>query len=330
MRRKMRILSGLPGCGKSTHARMLIENNGNPYGLYKWARINYDQLRWFDSSGHPKEYVFSKQAENKIKELAMQNAREYAARNYDLIIDNTNLNEHAKQPWIQLANELKMECEVYTFYTPLDECLRRNDFRSGWARVPRPVIERMALWNGFIDWPDKELVLVDMDGTLADLTHRREYVDGVCYGCIYQCYESVVKNSEEQEIICSQCQGTGKAKKNWDKFFGAASKDTLIKPTAEWVKSLAGKYYVCIVSGRPIDKAGQATIDWLVKYDIPFDRIFMRNSGDRRPDDIVKKEILDKLPKEKIAFVIDDRPRVIRMWRENGLKCYDVGDGKEF
>ena len=44
-----------------------------------------------------------------------------------------------------------------------------------------------------------------------------------------------------------------------------------------------------------------------------------------------KADILKYLPKEKIAFVIDDRPSVIRMWRENGLSVIPVrGACEEF
>ena len=48
----------------------------------------------------------------------------------------------------------------------------------------------------------------------------------------------------------------------------------------------------------------------------------MRAGQDRREDSIIKKEILDKMPKAKIELVLDDRPRVIRMWRDNGLEVY--------
>ena len=60
----------------------------------------------------------------------------------------------------------------------------------------------------------------------------------------------------------------------------------------------------------------------------------MRAGGDYRHDDIVKQEILNSIlgwiPKEQIEYVVDDRPRVIRMWRANGLLCHDVGPGTEF
>ncbi len=57
----------------------------------------------------------------------------------------------------------------------------------------------------------------------------------------------------------------------------------------------------------------------------------MRRSGDNRPDEIVKKEILDTLlNKDSVIRVYDDRPKVVRMWRAEGLEVVDCGDGVEF
>jgi hypothetical protein len=57
----------------------------------------------------------------------------------------------------------------------------------------------------------------------------------------------------------------------------------------------------------------------------------MREDGDHRPDDEVKEDILNThFDKGRIELVIDDRPRVIRMWQRHGLKVLDVGDGVEF
>ncbi len=58
----------------------------------------------------------------------------------------------------------------------------------------------------------------------------------------------------------------------------------------------------------------------------------MRRSGDKRPDTEVKQQIYDTYFKDKynIAYVIDDRPSVIQMWRSNGLEVIDVGEGVDF
>jgi hypothetical protein len=100
------------------------------------------------------------------------------------------------------------------------------------------------------------------------------------------------------------------------------------------------------VSARP-EKYREMTEDWLARNNmlpvrssaymlssaanIPYEALLLRLDGDSRDDTITKKQILDMyLDKEAIHTVIDDRPSVIRMWRENDLPVIDVGDGVEF
>ena len=59
----------------------------------------------------------------------------------------------------------------------------------------------------------------------------------------------------------------------------------------------------------------------------------MRKDGDYRKDTIVKGEMYDQMLADgyEPTMVFDDRPSVLRMWREiDGLKVIDVGDGLEF
>ena len=55
----------------------------------------------------------------------------------------------------------------------------------------------------------------------------------------------------------------------------------------------------------------------------------MRKSSDSRGDQIVKSEILEKeiLPKYNVKLVLDDREKVVRMWRDKGLTCLQVDWG---
>lgn len=120
--------------------------------------------------------------------------------------------------------------------------------------------------------------------------------------------------------------GVGKTKKgefDWENFFGCIP----YYPTNEWCVRLTQIYYqmgfvVYIVSGRPGEYRMQ-TEKWLSKYSIPYDFLHMRPEGDKRPDEVVKQEILDTLlpKKDLIEFVVDDRQAVVDMWRANGLTC---------
>ena len=57
----------------------------------------------------------------------------------------------------------------------------------------------------------------------------------------------------------------------------------------------------------------------------------MRADDDYRPDYEVKAEMLKTMRDSgfdpKIA--VDDRPSVVKMWRDEGLTCFDVGGWSE-
>lgn len=138
--------------------------------------------------------------------------------------------------------------------------------------------------------PNAKIVLVDMDGTLADVSHRLHFIRG---------------------------------KKNWKQFFRAMDQDPPVTTVVEWVQKLAEDHDIVIVTGRPEDYV-KNTEAWLQKFGVPYSRILMRRNGDHRPDHIVKKELLAQVDCSRVAFVIDDRPSVCDMWRDCGLKVYQV------
>ena len=54
----------------------------------------------------------------------------------------------------------------------------------------------------------------------------------------------------------------------------------------------------------------------------------MRPKDDYRKDNIIKKEILDKIRSQyNVLFAYDDRNQVVDMLRENGIKVFQVEDG---
>ena len=63
-----------------------------------------------------------------------------------------------------------------------------------------------------------------------------------------------------------------------------------------------------------------------------FERTYFRSNKDFREDIEVKSDMLNKMRKHGYdpVMAFDDRPSVIRMWRERGLVVADVGYGKEF
>jgi len=89
---------------------------------------------------------------------------------------------------------------------------------------------------------------------------------------------------------------------------------------------------IVFCTGRE-DICRNQSIEWIRKHifmsDIAPVEIYMRGSGDRRPDHVVKLEILRNmiLPKHNIWFILDDRDSVVKMWRDEGLTCLQVAEG---
>jgi predicted kinase len=91
-------------------------------------------------------------------------------------------------------------------------------------------------------------------------------------------------------------------------------------------------YEIILMSGRD-GKFRDQTEQWLADNGIPYHQLFMRNEGDKRKDNIVKRELYDTFvaPFYNVLFVLDDRPQVCRMWRaELGLTVFQVAENWEF
>jgi phosphoglycolate phosphatase-like HAD superfamily hydrolase len=149
-------------------------------------------------------------------------------------------------------------------------------------------------------------VIFDLDGTLADITKRREM----------------------------STKDNGKI--DWDVFFEPNNIwfDLPNEPVITMAQLLSDKHRIVIFSGR-----SKATKDetkrWLKKFDVPFDVIKMRPTSNEwkfMPDDELKQHWLDLLfkdeKKQDILCVFDDRQKVVDMWRRNGITCFQVDDGK--
>ena len=147
-------------------------------------------------------------------------------------------------------------------------------------------------------------VIFDLDGTLALIDDRR--------------------------AISTKDNG----KMDWDTFFNP---DNIQLDKPNWPVILMAQmlknagHSIVIFSGR--SKATKdATRDWLKSFDIPFDVLKMRpTDGGLKwmKDDLLKKKWLDDLfpNTDDIICVFDDRDKVVQMWRDNGIACFQVADG---
>jgi len=69
------------------------------------------------------------------------------------------------------------------------------------------------------------------------------------------------------------------------------------------------------------------TIDWLEAFNVPYDHLRMRATGDFTPDEEMKRQWIEEYKLEHILCVFDDRKKVVDMWRSLGLTRFPVAPG---
>ena len=151
-------------------------------------------------------------------------------------------------------------------------------------------------------------IFVDIDGTIADLTHRVHHIAND-------------KSSEQ---------------KDWEAFYRDIDKDRPILPTIDLVRTLKAKgWFIILITGRDCARRA-STEEWLERHAVPWDALLMRPLGDHASDVKIKRAWLKKMRDGELVFenialpelVIEDRRKVVDMWREEGLIALhcDVGD----
>ncbi|WP_323016509.1 hypothetical protein [Castellaniella sp.] len=151
----------------------------------------------------------------------------------------------------------------------------------------------------------KPLYIFDLDGTLADLSHRKHFI------------------------------GCSRGEQKWDSFYAHCHADEPIWPVIDTLNALKSSGAdVWIFSGRS-DWVREETRYWLELNTALTGReletcLMMRRDGDYTPDDKLKESWLNNMlevDRQRLVAVFDDRDRVVAMWRANGVRCFQVAPG---
>ena len=125
----LKIMIGIPGSGKTSYARSILQNESTVY-------LSSDQIR-IDMFG------YESQTDNEKVFNRMRNETLLALKSgYDVIYDATNLSKKRRKTIITETKKLDAEVEAYLFCTPINIILERNIIRSE-RKLPWDKLEQM-------------------------------------------------------------------------------------------------------------------------------------------------------------------------------------------
>lgn len=289
------IVRGVPSCGKTTWAREWVEKD--PAARARVSRADIDAMaggEWsLERALRTRDAVIS----------ALLKA------GVDVVVDDIHLSDTSVESVLKVARAHNATVLVYDMTNvPLDEVLRRNanrdrpvheDVIAGYHRTfikdqqfPLPMPQREAEPDEpvlYVPIDGPATYLVDIDGTLALRGDRGPF--------------------------------------DWER----VGEDRPNEPVIQLLEALdrTGLFQFLFLSGRS-ELCRDLTEQWLAEeVDVDYGRLFMREAGDNRPDQVVKQEIFDREIRERynVVGVFDDRNKVVAMWRSLGLQVFQVADG---
>lgn len=215
------------------------------------------------------------------------------ANGKDVIVDDTNFAPKHEERLRELACTMEAEFEVKFIDTPLRDCIKNDLHRLN--SVGEKVIRRM--YNQYMNTESPRVVPVcgadnaiicDLDGTLCLHNGRSPYDTEKC--------EQDGINWPVWELLF----------RNWAKkiIFVSGRDEQYREKTTNWLKT---------------------HLEWLKDWEL-----YMRPHDNREDDSIVKRALFDQYIRGKynVDFVLDDRTRVVDMWRSLGLTCFQVAEGE--
>ena len=317
---RLTILRGLPGSGKSTHARAMERALGA-------VVLSRDSMRdMLHPSGH--EGVLTSVEENIISDTLRAIAVRLLGEGREVVIDATNLRDKYVREWARVAHGRGHRFDIGDFRgTALQVCLERNAQRE--RPVPEEVIrdmhQRFVKGRDFLADNQRitNEVLAGIDAK-PELEPAPEYDPRLLDAYIFDLDGTLALKHESRDIY-------------------DASKAYLDYPNKPVVNILnvlafddctadrrAGEVTIYCTARHEQDRA--ATVAWLERH-TPFDPehgdlLLMRQEKGVK-DSKIKLDLYNEHIRGKynVLGIWDDRQQVVDMWRELGLQVYQVAPG---
>ncbi|MGC8480437.1 MAG: hypothetical protein ACP5PJ_02725 [Acidimicrobiales bacterium] len=143
---------------------------------------------------------------------------------------------------------------------------------------------------------NKKAIVCDIDGVLADATHRQH----------------LVTTSNPQ----------------WREFFEGCGDDPLIPSTRLLLMAVESSHVKILLTARPL-YVMTTTMEWLDQHDVPWDVLIMRDHGNYDSARNFKADEVDRIRAHGLdpQFALEDDPRNVEMFVSKGVPCLHVYSG---
>jgi predicted kinase len=255
---------------------------------------------------------------------------ERARRRRFTAIDATNLTPRERRRFLGVARAHDLPSVAVVFGLPRETCRRQAAGRTGRV-VPEEVLDEQYTTfrrhlPALADEPFDDIVVFTSSDALDDVEVARVSDDRRVPSPTAEPDEPPLPPAVVIDLDGTLTSAAWRVRhlegrrKDWPRFFAGMAHDAPVRPLIELTGWIAEQATVVLLTGRPDDHE-PVIRRWLADHGVPYERLLMRASGDRRPDTVVKRERYrrDIAPHHDVRLVIDDRPGVIEMWREEGL-----------
>jgi predicted kinase len=287
---------GWSGSGKTTWAREWLQESPDTRLI-----ISRDDLR---SSLFAGEGILSNTQEKLITATQRDIAKLALESGRDVVLHDTNLRARFLKDWADFADDIGADFEVKDFEVDVETCIQRNSSR--FRVVPEDVIRTQARkwpfpWTTIQARPKGNLniepyevaedleyiVLVDIDGTIADMQDRHPFD-----------LTKVSGDLPKEEII----NIVQLLNRDYKVIFFTGREDVCHDDTLAWLEKNVSLNHPVELHMRATDDKRR---DSIVKLEM------------------FNKHVRGRY---NVAAVVDDRRQVCEMWHALGLPLFRVGD----
>lgn len=294
---------GIPGSGKSTHALKWHAESPTTRAL-----SNRDDLR--ESMFPNYSFVAGHEREKIVTHIQHAQVKAFLNEGYDVMVHDCNLKAAYVQDWYRLCDDV----QFVDFPLSLETAIQQNENRaaSGGRDVPNEVIR---------DFYDR----YTRKGNLPPIPQRKVVAnEGVFPPYVY---DPALPNAIIVDIDGTLANHEGIRHPHDTSLYHL---DKVHMDIAHLVDILTDAGYRIIVTSGRAEEYREVLVKWLIDNDIYVDEIHMRHAeADRREDSIVKNELYETEIKGRynVSYILDDRNRVVAMWRKKGMRVLHVQDG---